>query len=152
MDQNEAFPRAGPRTNAPAYCFRSCSTLSYQHCFHRATAQIYKPAVQQWIYIWYDYWISKSTQTSLTYPKQSLPQPEYVDDVDLTRISHAWEALSGDPGIGALSDDFVAAKHLPTAMRYPWDDSKSVYLLQGFNDLHCFVSRHEDLLMLMPLI
>jgi hypothetical protein len=73
------------------------------------------------------------------YPKELLPQAEYVDDVDLTATSHAWEALSGDPGVVALSDDFVAAKQLPTAMRYPWDSSKGVYLLQGFHNLHCLV-------------
>jgi hypothetical protein len=74
------------------------------------------------------------------YPKQLLPQAEYVDDVDLTATSHAWEALSGDPGVVAVSDEFVAAKQLPTAMRYPWDSSKGVYLLQGFHNLHCLVS------------
>lgn len=70
-----------------------------------------------------------------------LPQQEYVDEANLTATSLAWEALSGDPGVVALSDEFVAAKQLPVAMRYPWDSSKGVYLLQGFHNLHCIVSR-----------
>jgi hypothetical protein len=79
-------------------------------------------------------------QTSPTYPKQLLPQPEYMNDVNLTRTLYAWETLSGDPSLVALSDDFVTAKHLPTAMRDPWDDTKGIYLLEGSNNIRCLVS------------
>lgn len=40
----------------------------------------------------------------------------------------------------ALSDNWVAEKDLPKALRFPWDQSKGVYLLQGFHNLHCLVS------------
>lgn len=63
-----------------------------------------------------------------------------MDEVNLTATALVREALSGDPGVVALSDKFVATKKLPTAMRYPWGMSKGVYLLQGFHNLHCIVS------------
>lgn len=75
------------------------------------------------------------------YPQALLENRTYVDQDDLTTTMQAWEALSGDPGVVALSDEFVADKGLPVAMRYPWDESKGVYLLQGFHNLHCIVSR-----------
>jgi hypothetical protein len=71
--------------------------------------------------------------------RKIFPQEEFVDETNLTATSTAWEALSGDPGVVALSDEFVSAKGLPTAMRYPWDTTKGVYLLQGFHNLHCLV-------------
>ena len=74
-----------------------------------------------------------------TYPREIYPHQEYIDEANLTATSLAWEALSGDPGVVALRNDFVFAKKLPTAMRYPWDASKGVYLLQGFHNLHCTV-------------
>ena len=43
-------------------------------------------------------------------------------------------------GFVALSDDFVAKKGLPSAMRYPWDKSKSIYVFHSYHSLHCVVS------------
>lgn len=40
----------------------------------------------------------------------------------------------------ALPQKFVSEKGLPHAMRFPWDDDKGVYLLQGYHNLHCLVS------------
>ncbi|KAH8719545.1 hypothetical protein GQ44DRAFT_623299, partial [Phaeosphaeriaceae sp. PMI808] len=71
---------------------------------------------------------------------------EYVNDTNLTATSLAWEALSGDPGVVALSDEFVAATQLPVAMRYPWDSSKGVYLLQGFHNLHCIRTVYRSIM------
>ena len=59
---------------------------------------------------------------------------------NLTVASEAWEKLSGDPGVVALSDDWVVEKHLPKALRFPWDETKGVYLLQSFHNLHCLVA------------
>jgi hypothetical protein len=50
-----------------------------------------------------------------------------------------WEKLSGDPGVLALSSDFVEEKRLPYALRFPWDKDKGFYLLQSFHNLHCLV-------------
>lgn len=40
----------------------------------------------------------------------------------------------------ALSDDFVERARLPRSQRFPWDDSKGLYLINGYHNLHCIVS------------
>ena len=47
--------------------------------------------------------------------------------------------MNEDLGLVALDDEYVAAKGLPLAQRYPWDTSKGMYLLQGYHNLHCLV-------------
>lgn len=71
-------------------------------------------------------------------PIQIYQFDDFVDQ-NVTKVSALWEALSGDPGVVALEDAWVAAKGLPQALRFPWDPSKGVYLLQGFHNLHCLV-------------
>ncbi|KAL4887397.1 hypothetical protein BJY04DRAFT_212434 [Aspergillus karnatakaensis] len=58
-----------------------------------------------------------------------------------TLVTELWESLSGDPGVVALPRPYVSEKRLPYAMRFPWDTTKDVYLLQGFHSLHCLVSK-----------
>jgi len=48
-----------------------------------------------------------------------------------------WEDFNIDAGVVALSDEFVAEKGLPHAQRFPWDDTKGLYMLAGFHDMHC---------------
>lgn len=79
-------------------------------------------------------------------PKAIYPHAEYVNDNNLTATTVAWEALSGDPGVVALHDNFVASKNLPKAMRFPWDHSKGVYLLQGFHNLHCLRTIYRSII------
>jgi hypothetical protein len=83
--------------------------------------------------------MSRAHLSSYTIAREIYPSPEFVDDQNLTATRQAWEALSGDPGVVALTNGYVEEHHLPTAMRYPWDHSKGVYLLQGFHNLHCIV-------------
>ena len=51
----------------------------------------------------------------------------------------AWDAWVADPGIVALPHDWVKAKMLPSAQKWPWDGDKGVYLLNGFQNIHCLV-------------
>ncbi|KAJ5729939.1 uncharacterized protein N7483_004447 [Penicillium malachiteum] len=37
----------------------------------------------------------------------------------------------------ALSDEWAYQHGLRTAQRFPWDNSKGIYLLHGFHTLHC---------------
>ncbi|KAI1177093.1 hypothetical protein F4777DRAFT_226475 [Nemania sp. FL0916] len=69
-------------------------------------------------------------------PIQIYPTTDYVSD-NLTAVIPLWEELSGDRGVVALPDEYVKEKELPHALRFPWDDSKGVYLLQGYHNLHC---------------
>jgi hypothetical protein len=52
----------------------------------------------------------------------------------------AWDQWVVDPGIVALPHDWVKAKMLPQAQRWPWDKEKGVYLLNGFHNIHCLVN------------
>ncbi|XWX00532.1 hypothetical protein V2A60_008552 [Cordyceps javanica] len=69
-------------------------------------------------------------------PVQIYPATEYTGD-NLTQVTALWEELSGDPGVVALPEAYVKQTRLPHALRFPWDEDKGVYLLQGFHDLHC---------------
>ena len=52
-----------------------------------------------------------------------------------------WEDISVDNGTVALEDDYVAKLGLPTSQRFPWDQKKGLYLLNGFHSMHCLVSQ-----------
>jgi hypothetical protein len=71
-------------------------------------------------------------------PIEIYPTTKYTGD-NITEVRALWEELSGDTGVVALSAVFVEEKRLKQAMRFPWDEEKGVYLLQGFHNLHCLV-------------
>lgn len=63
----------------------------------------------------------------------------YTDTNDTLR-DQLWLDINVDDGMIALPDDYVKEKGLPVSQRFPWDDSKGIYLLQGHHNLHCAVS------------
>ncbi|EFR05191.1 hypothetical protein MGYG_08205 [Nannizzia gypsea CBS 118893] len=69
-------------------------------------------------------------------PIQIYQSTEFVAE-NASDVAHLWEELSGDPGVVALPQKYVSEKGLPHAMRFPWDNDKGVYLLQGYHNLHC---------------
>ena len=50
-----------------------------------------------------------------------------------------WEEIRVDNGTVALHDSYVEAMGLPTSQRFPWDQDKGLYLLNGFHSMHCLV-------------
>lgn len=50
-----------------------------------------------------------------------------------------WGALDISPGTIALSDDFAAQNGLPRSQRFPWDESKGIYIIGAFHQMHCLV-------------
>ena len=50
-----------------------------------------------------------------------------------------WDNISVDAGTVALSRSYAAAKGLPEAQTFPWDNEKGLYLLNGYHNLHCLV-------------
>lgn len=50
-----------------------------------------------------------------------------------------WAEISIDNGTVALSDSYVEAMELPVSQRFPWDQEKGLYLLNGFHSMHCLV-------------
>lgn len=65
----------------------------------------------------------------------------YTDE-NRTVQDAAWDApeFGIETGLVALSDEYVRAKGLLPAQRWPWDDSKGIYIINGFHNLHCVVS------------
>ena len=63
----------------------------------------------------------------------------YNNNSDLNATDKAWDLLTIDAGAVALHDTFVAEKGLPVAQRFPWDERKGIYLLNGYHNLHCLV-------------
>ena len=51
-----------------------------------------------------------------------------------------WEAISIDNGTVALDDAYAEEAGLPLSQRFPWDQKKGIYLLNGFHSMHCLVS------------
>ena len=71
---------------------------------------------------------------------------KYASENDTLR-NQLWYDINIDDGMVALSDDWAAQHDLRTAQRFPWDQSKGIYLLQGFHNLHCmkiiYISMNE---------
>ena len=57
-----------------------------------------------------------------------------------TVADQAWEDINIDIGTIALDNNYAQRLNLPAAQPFPWDESKGIYLLAGFHDLHCLVS------------
>ncbi|KUJ19152.1 uncharacterized protein LY89DRAFT_612685, partial [Mollisia scopiformis] len=58
-------------------------------------------------------------------------------DSNQTLATQLWEDINIDAGMVALPDDLVELHGLREAQRFPWDDSRSIYLLNGYHNLHC---------------
>lgn len=48
-----------------------------------------------------------------------------------------WHDINIDLGVVALSDEWAAQHDLRLAQRFPWDQTKGIYILHGFHNLHC---------------
>ena len=58
-----------------------------------------------------------------------------------TLADYLWDALDTDPVTVAISDVWAKQHHLPQSIRFPWDDSKGLYYIKAFHQLHCLVCR-----------
>lgn len=59
---------------------------------------------------------------------------------NLTEATNLWESIDFDSGFIALPHDYAASKHLPKSQNFPWDQSKGIYVVNGYHSLHCLVS------------
>ncbi|MCJ1451722.1 hypothetical protein MMC28_002062 [Mycoblastus sanguinarius] len=65
---------------------------------------------------------------------------------DDTLTDRAWENLRIDVGTVALSDKYIKSVGLPRAQRFPWDDTKGIYEIDAFHNLHCLKKLHQSLI------
>lgn len=59
---------------------------------------------------------------------------------NLTLAQEYWDTINFDAGMIYITDDMVESLGLPPAQPFPWDNSHSIYLLNGHHNLHCLVS------------
>ena len=63
----------------------------------------------------------------------------YSDSTNASVAATLWHDIDIDSGVVALSDDYVASKDLLPAQRFPWDETKGIYIIHGYHNLHCLV-------------
>ena len=56
-----------------------------------------------------------------------------------TKLDEMWESIDIDDGIVAIDDQQAAEYGLPLSHRFPWDESKGLYVMTAHHDLHCLV-------------
>lgn len=61
------------------------------------------------------------------------------DSKNATLTEESWANLKYDLGSVAISDEEAAGWGLPKAQRFPWDDSKGLYFINGYHGIHCLV-------------
>ncbi|KFY65020.1 hypothetical protein V496_02867 [Pseudogymnoascus sp. VKM F-4515 (FW-2607)] len=85
--------------------------------------------------------------TSLAHLVAESPLPWLAKDVyldeDPKMADQAWDDININMGTVALDKSYAASMKLPESQGFPWDESKSVYLLAGFHDLHCLKTIRE---------
>ena len=56
-----------------------------------------------------------------------------------THADELWKALAPNVGMVAVDNDFGGKMDLYATGQFPWDQSKGVYMLEGYHSLHCLV-------------
>ncbi|KAI0397928.1 hypothetical protein F5Y17DRAFT_254992 [Xylariaceae sp. FL0594] len=80
---------------------------------------------------------SKYAHLSRTHEEPYVYLTEYATATSDTVQDRAWMSISDDLAVVALSDDFARAHGLRRAQRFPWDQTKGLYILHGVHNLHC---------------
>ena len=62
-----------------------------------------------------------------------------------TRDDQLWKAINPSHGFVAIDRQTATDHHLPVSMYLPSDDSKGVYLLEAYHQLHCLVCAKANL-------
>ncbi|CAG8958212.1 hypothetical protein HYFRA_00000565 [Hymenoscyphus fraxineus] len=69
---------------------------------------------------------------------RNVPKPWAMFNVaNETEQEKLWDETNYDKGNIALDDDYAKAMGLPRAQRFPWDQSKGIYLINAYHNLHC---------------
>lgn len=56
-----------------------------------------------------------------------------------TEVDALWDAILPSHGFVAMDNEWAAERRWPESMRLPSDESKQVYLLEAYHQLHCIV-------------
>ena len=74
-------------------------------------------------------------------PTETVEHADY-DSPNRTTENAAWDnpGLLPEHGFIALPDSWAAVKGLPATQRWPWDNTKGIYILTSSHELHCVAS------------
>ena len=56
-----------------------------------------------------------------------------------THADELWKALAPNVGMVAVDNEFGRKMDLYATEQFPWDQSKGIYMLEGYHSLHCLV-------------
>jgi hypothetical protein len=57
-----------------------------------------------------------------------------------TQVDEFWESLDSSPVIVALDHEYSDSHGLARSVPFPWDETKGVYHIKAFHQVHCLVS------------
>jgi hypothetical protein len=80
--------------------------------------------------------LSKFARLQREHEEPYFVQTPYNSDNSTLR-DELWYSIDVDRAVVALSDEWALGHGLRTAQRFPWDESKGIYILHGFHNLHC---------------
>ena len=60
-----------------------------------------------------------------------------------THADELWKALAPNVGMVAVDNDFGRKMDLYATEQFPWDQSKGIYMLEGYHSLHCLVGSNS---------
>ena len=60
-----------------------------------------------------------------------------------THADELWKALAPNVGMVAVDNDFGRKMDLYATEQFPWDQSKGIYMLEGYHSLHCLVGTNS---------
>jgi len=85
--------------------------------------------------------LQQDPQTFFAKLERNVPKPfeesNLYTDHNQTLATKLWEDINIDAGMVALPDELIEMHSLPYGQRFPWDTSRSIYLLNGHHNLHC---------------
>jgi len=64
-------------------------------------------------------------------------QKSIYTDTNLTARDHVWDEINHDIGIVAVPKTWVVEKGLPMGSTFPWNESKALYVINAYHQLHC---------------
>jgi hypothetical protein len=70
---------------------------------------------------------------------------DHLNSTAAREVDEAWDEIKPGHGVVALDQQWAAAQGLPASMSLPSDNSKGVYILDAYHQIHCLVSGFRTL-------
>ncbi|KAI4139786.1 MAG: hypothetical protein LQ340_007967 [Diploschistes diacapsis] len=70
----------------------------------------------------------------------TFPEINHVDETADT----VWQEIDASFGVIALEDEYSQSQGFPRGREFPWDSSRSIYLVNAFHNVHCLQNLRKD--------